>query len=107
MLSRILRLHLPLAHPILSVARHPAVSSGWKIAAAFPDGTTVADLPLVFVSGEIDAESRTLKFYVDLPNTILRDSKNADGQRFLTWKYRPGQRLQLRVPVEEWPDQIV
>jgi cobalt-zinc-cadmium efflux system membrane fusion protein len=88
-------------------AINQAVSRGWKIAASFPDGTRVDDLPLVFVSGEIDAESRTLKFYVDLPNTILRDSKNADGQRFLTWKYRPGQRLQLRVPVEEWPDQIV
>jgi multidrug efflux pump subunit AcrA (membrane-fusion protein) len=23
------------------------------------------------------------------------------------WKYSPGQRLQLQVPVEEWPDRIV
>jgi hypothetical protein len=25
----------------------------------------------------------------------------------MSWKYRPGQRLQLRVPVEEWEQQFV
>jgi len=84
-----------------------AVSQGWTIAAAFPDGTVLSSLPLEYVASEIEAESRTLKFYVDLPNSILRDAKNAAGERFISWKYRPGQRLQLRVPVEEWPGQIV
>jgi hypothetical protein len=27
--------------------------------------------------------------------------------RFVSWRYRPGQRLQLRVPVEKWEKQIV
>lgn len=88
-------------------AINTALSAGWKIAAAFPDGTVVGDLPLEYVASEIAAESRTLKFYVNLPNTILRDSKNDEGLRFVSWKYRPGQRLQLKVPVEEWPRQIV
>lgn len=84
-----------------------ALAKSWTIQAVFPDGATLGDLPLAYVASEVDSESRTLKFYVDLPNKILRDSRSADGQRFVSWKFRPGQRLQLRVPVEEWPDQIV
>ena len=38
---------------------------------------------------------------------MLQDQINEERQRFVSWKYRPGQRLQLRVPVEEWIDQIV
>ena len=41
-----------------------------------------------------------------LPNTITKD-RRADGDRFVEWKYLPGQRLQLRIPVEQWKDQIV
>jgi len=88
-------------------AINQAVSKGWKVAAAFPDGAVLDQLPLDYVASEIDAESRTLKFYVDLPNTVLRDFKNEQNQRFVSWKFRPGQRLQVRVPVEEWPEQIV
>jgi hypothetical protein len=52
-------------------------------------------------------QSRTLPFYVRLPNQLTRDVPSPNGLRFIEWKYRPGQRLQLRVPVEEWQQQIV
>jgi len=83
------------------------VSKRWTVSAEFTSGTRIDDLPLSYVSNEIDPNSRTLKLYVDLPNQILQDARNASGQRFLTWKFKPGQRLQLRIPVEEWTDQIV
>jgi multidrug efflux pump subunit AcrA (membrane-fusion protein) len=68
---------------------------------------TIEGLKLAFVGNSVDANKRTLPFYVDLPNQILRDETNADRQRFLTWKFRVGQRLQLQVPVEVWKDQLV
>ena len=88
-------------------AVNSVLSKGWNVSAVLTGGTTIGELPLSFVSSEIDPESHTLRFYVDLPNAVLRDSVNADKQRFVTWKYKPGQRLQLRIPVEEWPNQIV
>ncbi len=88
-------------------AVNSVVSKQWKVSAEFASGTRIDDLPLSFVSSEIDPNSRTLKLYVDLPNQILHDSRNNNGQRFLTWRYKPGQRLQLRIPVELWTDQIV
>ncbi len=88
-------------------AINQAVSQAWKINALFPGGQRIEDLPLAFVASEVDPSSRTLKFYVDLSNEVLRDTKNASGQRFITWKHKPGQRLQLQVPIEERPNQFV
>jgi len=87
-----------------------AVENGWKVTAVFPDESgeqIVGNLTPAFVENRVDPESRTLSFYVNLPNTIVRDTTNAEKQRFITWKFRPGQRLQLEVPVEAWEDQIV
>lgn len=91
-------------------ALNHAAASHWPLTAVFDTGKTdtqVSGLMLSFVSNIVDQESRTLSFYVDLPNVMLQDQINEERQRFVSWKYRPGQRLQLRVPVEEWIDQIV
>ncbi len=88
-------------------AINKATTETWKIAALFPDGQRIEELPLAFVASEVDPAARTLKFYVDLSNEVLRDTKNAAGQRFISWKHKPGQRLQLQVPVEELTNQIV
>ena len=61
---------------------------------------------MAYLANRIDTNSRTLHFYVCLPNEVTKD-RRADGNRFVEWRYLPGQRLQLRVPVEEWPGQIV
>lgn len=83
----------------------------WKITALFEGAgdavRKVENLDLVYSSSDIDVESRSLSFFVRLPNEIAREMPSPNGQRFLDWKYRPGQRVQLRVPVEEWADQIV
>ena len=87
-----------------------AVEKGWAIDALVPTTNgqeLLSGLKLAFVDNTVDATSRTLAFFVELPNQILRDETNADGQRFIAWKYRVGQRLQLQVPVEVWDSQIV
>jgi membrane fusion protein, heavy metal efflux system len=83
----------------------------WKITALFEGAGNsvrkVENLDLVYSASDIDLESRALSFFVRLPNEIAREMPSPNGQRFLDWKYRPGQRVQLRVPVEEWTEQIV
>ncbi|MDM4015101.1 efflux RND transporter periplasmic adaptor subunit [Roseiconus lacunae] len=66
----------------------------------------VEGLKIAYLANTVDPASRTLHFYVRLPNEVAKDRRE-DGNRYVEWKYLPGQRLQLRVPVEEWPDQIV
>ncbi len=87
-----------------------AAQNGWKIDAVVQTASgmeTIPGLELVFVGNSVDATTRSLSFFVDLPNQVVRDEQNSDGQRFLTWKYRIGQRLQLQIPVEVWKDQLV
>ena len=59
------------------------------------------------LSSQVDQESRTFQFYVDLPNDLLREAKTEDGHRYIYWRFKPGQRMQVRVPVESWKDRIV
>jgi multidrug efflux pump subunit AcrA (membrane-fusion protein) len=42
-----------------------------------------------------------------LPNELVRNENTADGHRFIGWRFKPGQRVQLRVPVERWKNRIV
>ncbi|HWL07161.1 MAG TPA: efflux RND transporter periplasmic adaptor subunit [Planctomicrobium sp.] len=84
---------------------------GWKVSAFFEQAgqkiEEVPDLELLYSANDVDVLSRTLRFYVRLPNQVTRDIPSDNGQRYVEWKFRPGQRLQLRVPVEEWENQIV
>lgn len=71
-----------------------------------PAGTLVPDLEILYLSDQIDSASRTLHFYLRLPNEQLRDAV-VDGHRFVNWRFKPGQRTQLLVPIEEWSKRIV
>ncbi|MCA9075351.1 MAG: efflux RND transporter periplasmic adaptor subunit [Planctomycetaceae bacterium] len=87
-----------------------ASERGWTVDAIFDQpgekSLTVKGLEIAYLANQVDVSSRTLHFYVRLPNEVTKD-RRADGNRYIEWKYLPGQRLQLRVPVEEWPEQIV
>ena len=82
----------------------------WSVDAIFQQpgtGTQVVEgLEIAYLSSTVDTDSRTLHFYVRLPNEVKKDRRE-QGNRYVEWKYLPGQRLQLRVPVEQWPEQIV
>src|SRR5690606_3464625 len=82
----------------------------WTVDAIFQQpgaGTLVVEgLEIAYLSNTIAASSRSLHFYVRLHNEVVKDRRDL-GNRYVEWKYLPGQRLQLRVPVEQWPEQIV
>ena len=67
----------------------------------------ISGLKILYVSGDIDPETRTFHFYAKLPNALLRDVTSDDNHRFISWRYKPGQRVQLTVPVEQWKERIV
>ena len=67
----------------------------------------VPGLRILYLAPRIDAESRTLDFYVTLPNEKVRDSKLDDTHRFIAWRFRPGQRVQLDIPIETLTNRIV
>ena len=74
---------------------------------------TVENLKLRSVENRIDPDSRTLTCYVDLPNRPIADevikgnTAFSKDRRYITWRFKPGQRCELYVPFETIEDCIV
>ncbi|MCA9184503.1 MAG: efflux RND transporter periplasmic adaptor subunit [Pirellulaceae bacterium] len=67
----------------------------------------IENLRLAYLADHVDPQSRAFKFYVDLPNSICVDRCDSNDQRFISWRFNPGQRMELDVPVETLSDCIV
>lgn len=82
----------------------------WKVDAILEqpgaESRVVRNLDIAYLANQVDAATRTLNFYVRLPNEIAMDHREG-GNRHVEWRYVPGQRMQLRVPVEVLTEQIV
>ena len=71
------------------------------------DGDETEVLEVVYVADQVDRDSRALRFYLMLPNKLVRDQREGE-HRFVAWEHRPGQRMEVQIPLgEPWRDQIV
>ncbi len=88
-----------------------AAEKGWSVEGVLLIGDKkkehVHGLKLLYLADSIDLNSRAFRFYLRLPNAITLDQQPFPGQRFIEWRFKPGQRMELRVPVEVWKDQFV
>ena len=88
-----------------------AAREGWNVTASLLVGEreteVVEGLRLLYLSDQIDPESRAFHFYLRLPNEVVLDQQVAPDRRFVEWRFKPGQRMSLRVPVEKWEERIV
>jgi multidrug efflux pump subunit AcrA (membrane-fusion protein) len=64
------------------------------------------NLKVEYIDNHVNAENQTFSFYVPLRNEVQRDHITRDGVRHRTWLFKPGQRANLLVPVEQWKNQI-
>ncbi len=91
---------------LAKVAEH-----SWPVQAEFSDddGSPWQDIgaPLTIrhLANSLDLESRTLSFFVPLENQSRSYEK--EGQVFAVWRFRPGQRVRLHIPVEEMQNVLV
>jgi membrane fusion protein, heavy metal efflux system len=88
-----------------------AANLDWRVTAVIPSNDrqrqTVPNLKIVSLANTVDTDSRAFLFFVQLPNKLIRDRTTEDGRRFCAWQFKPGQRVELQVPVERWNDRIV
>lgn len=95
---------------VQAIAKAAAEDS--KVSVVVDDKTTqhgdvLSGLSILYLANQVDPESRVFRFYIKLPNRVLREKQTSDGRTYLDWKFKPGQRVQVRVPTEEWKDRIV
>lgn len=88
-----------------------AAQNGWKISVEFaedePESWPKLDqaFEIRYLSNSIDEDSRTFDFFIPLANQSRSYEKS--GETFVVWRFRPGQRVRLHVPVEELTDVLV
>jgi multidrug efflux pump subunit AcrA (membrane-fusion protein) len=88
-----------------------ALQQEWPLTARFE---TSADQPLkrqslkiLFMDNMVDESTRTFRFFVSLPNEILVDNKGELGETYRSWRFKPGQKAELDVPIELFKGVIV
>ena len=93
--------------PAISRAAEERLPVSASLEASGTQAQTITDLRVLYLAGSVDLETRTLDFFVRLPNEMVRDDELEDGRRIIAWRYRPGQRVQLHIPFETLSDRIV
>lgn len=87
-----------------------AAQQGWVVKAEFAEESngwpaSEDNLQIRHLSNTVDPVSRTFAFFISITNQSRTFTK--DGKTFLVWRFRPGQRVRLKVPVEQFEDVIV
>ena len=88
-----------------------AAENRWPIRCSFAEDDQT-DWPLFdqtleirHLANSVNSETRTFDFFVSLRNQSRGYEK--DNRTFVVWRFRPGQRVRLQVPVEELKDVLV
>lgn len=82
-----------------------AAENGWAVEAEFAEDDATAwpdlkqTLTIRHLANAMDTSSRTFGFFLSLVNQSR--SYRKDGKVFQVWRFRPGQRVRLHVPVEQ------
>ncbi len=88
-----------------------AAQHGWDVSATLLVGERATDqidgLKVLYLADRVDPQTRAFRFYLRLPNQVVLEQTDPNGVRFLDWRFKPGQRMELRVPIEEWDHRIV
>jgi biotin carboxyl carrier protein len=83
-----------------------AAQEHWPVATQFPEESAGdwppfrRELTIQYLANTVDPASQTFAFYVPLANES-REYQN-QGKTYRIWRFRPGQRVRLAVPVEQF-----
>jgi membrane fusion protein, heavy metal efflux system len=64
-------------------------------------------LSILYSDNVVEPDSRTIRFYIPLPNELVRDQPAQNGLSYRSWRFKPGQRAQVLLPIEHLTNQIV
>lgn len=88
--------------------------NNWSMSVEFQNHLAAGDihedclkLNLLRIDNHVDESSRTVRFYISLPNSVERTIHDDSGRIFQQWQYRPGQRVHLSLPEQLWANQMV
>ena len=92
------------------VAVRKAKGNEWSISAVIQQRADrdiiLDDLKVIYVDPMIDPESRSAHFYVELINKHSQSEKPSK-EGYAQWHFLPGQRVELRIPVQHFKQKMI
>lgn len=87
-----------------------AAQQSWPVKAEFAEESNgwpaaESNLQIRHLANTVDPVSRTFAFFIPIANQSRLFGK--DGKSYMVWRFRPGQRARLHVPVEQFEDVFV
>jgi len=67
----------------------------------------LTDLDIKFVDNHVDEETGTFRFFLEISNEEFHSTTDARGRTFKSWRFKPGQRVHIVIPIEEIAGQFV
>ncbi|MEX1039597.1 MAG: HlyD family efflux transporter periplasmic adaptor subunit [Pirellulaceae bacterium] len=67
---------------------------------------TQQSLKLAYIDNHVDERTGTFFFYSWLPNEVASDKLLVADSLARQWKYKPGERVHLEVPLQRWTDRL-
>lgn len=65
------------------------------------------DMRIRYIDNHVDKDSGAFRFYVEFNNQLLQDATDDEHRIYRSWRFKPGQRLHVRLPVEQIEQQFV
>jgi len=65
------------------------------------------DMRIRYIDNHVDKDSGAFRFYVEFNNQLLQDATDGEQRVYRSWRFKPGQRLHVRLPVERIEQQFV
>jgi hypothetical protein len=90
------------------IARHDwtITAESHGLSAGHPEAKRQEGLHLLRVDNHVDDATQTVRFFIMLGNQVEQSHRDQVGRLFEHWRFRPGQRIHLRLPVEKWENQV-
>lgn len=87
-----------------------AMMQRWPVEASFEVGAEPlvrGPLTILYLDDVVDPQAHTFRFFVPLANEVLHDSRGPQGEMYRSWRFKPGQKVVLKVPTEKIENALV
>lgn len=64
-------------------------------------------VPILYLDNHIDPVTKTVRFYLELKNSVTSETRNDQGYLFRSWKYRPSQRGHVMLDAKRWENELL
>ncbi|MFP6762336.1 MAG: HlyD family efflux transporter periplasmic adaptor subunit, partial [Planctomycetaceae bacterium] len=83
---------------------------GWKCRIEYGlhgQGLLPAEFDVKFVDNHVDTETGTFRFFLEIQNEEVHSTTDTRGRVFKSWRFKPGQRVHISIPIEQMAGQFV